>query len=80
MTLTARGRELIDKSRHNQPSVLLNHPGDSSNGTLTPNLLNLMYDVTKSRHITVLVTELGMLPCTSVPVVLRRQEDLAAEV
>ncbi|GFS25115.1 translation initiation factor eIF-2B subunit delta [Elysia marginata] len=95
--LHARGRELIDRGRHNRPSVLSaisgaggnNNNGVSSNSgssgsgsgsTPSPNLLNLMYDVTKSRHITVLVTELGMLPCTSVPVVLRRQEDLVAEV
>ncbi|RUS70082.1 hypothetical protein EGW08_022157 [Elysia chlorotica] len=88
--LHARGRDIIDKGRHNRPSVLSTAPGDSkdvsgssssnSNTALTPNLLNLMYDVTKSRHITVLVTELGMLPCTSVPVVLRKQEDLVAEV
>lgn len=32
-----------------------------------------------ARYITALVTELGMLPCTSVPVVLRRQEDLASD-
>ncbi|KAK3715789.1 hypothetical protein RRG08_052199 [Elysia crispata] len=80
--LHARGRELIARGRHNHPSVLLTSAGDSSNSSAAPapNLLNLMYDVTKSRHITVLVTELGMLPCTSVPVVLRRQEDLVAEV
>lgn len=86
--LHARGRELIERGRHNRPSVLSTSlDGTNSNGSnnsgsasLTPNLLNLMYDVTKSRHITVLVTELGMLPCTSVPVVLRRQEDLVAEV
>ncbi|BFZ11099.1 hypothetical protein BsWGS_14138 [Bradybaena similaris] len=40
-------------------------------------LLNLMYDVTGSEYITAVVTEFGMLPCTSVPVVLRRQEDLS---
>ncbi|GFO09977.1 translation initiation factor eif-2b subunit delta [Plakobranchus ocellatus] len=86
--LHARGRDLIDPGPHNRPSVLLTSPedaksseGSGSGGTASgPNLLNLMYDVTKSRHITMLVTELGMLPCTSVPVVLRRQEDLVAEV
>ena len=35
------------------------------------NLLNLTYDVTASEFITMVITELGMLPCTSVPVVLR---------
>ena len=34
-------------------------------------LLNLTYDVTASEFITMVITELGMLPCTSVPVVLR---------
>lgn len=36
---------------------------------LTP--LNLLYDVTPSDFITAVVTELAILPCTSVPVVLR---------
>ena len=34
-------------------------------------LLNLMYDVTPPELITMVITELGMIPCTSVPVVLR---------
>lgn len=40
-----------------------------SNDNLT--LLNLTYDVTPPDFVTCVVTELGMLPCTSVPVVLR---------
>lgn len=36
---------------------------------LTP--LNLLYDVTPPDLVTAVVTELGFLPCTSVPVVLR---------
>lgn len=32
-------------------------------------LLNLMYDVTPSEYITVVVTEVGLIPCTSAPVV-----------
>ncbi|XP_065220162.1 translation initiation factor eIF2B subunit delta [Planococcus citri] len=46
--------------------------GDSScksNNNL--NLLTLMYDVTPSDLVTAVVTELAVLPCTSVPVVLR---------
>ncbi|CAG8561293.1 13495_t:CDS:2, partial [Ambispora leptoticha] len=31
-------------------------------------LLNLMYDVTPSQYITTVITEIGMIPCTSVPV------------
>ena len=35
------------------------------------NLLNLVYDVTPPELITIVITEIGMVPCTSVPVVLR---------
>ena len=34
-------------------------------------LLNLVYDVTPSNLVTMVITEVGMVPCTSVPVVLR---------
>ncbi|ORX87086.1 IF-2B-domain-containing protein [Basidiobolus meristosporus CBS 931.73] len=34
-------------------------------------LLNLLYDLTPSEFITVVISEVGMIPCTSVPVVLR---------
>jgi len=34
-------------------------------------LLNLHYDVTPSKYITMVITEMGMIPSTSVPVVLR---------
>jgi translation initiation factor 2B subunit (eIF-2B alpha/beta/delta family) len=34
-------------------------------------LLNLVYDVTPSTFITMVVTEVGMIPPTSVPVILR---------
>ncbi|XP_071503110.1 translation initiation factor eIF2B subunit delta-like [Diadema antillarum] len=34
-------------------------------------LLNLVYDVTPPDFVSMVITELGMLPCTSVPVVLR---------
>lgn len=33
--------------------------------------LNLIFDVTPPDMITMVITELGMVPCTSVPVVLR---------
>ena len=43
-------------------------------------LLNLLYDVTPPDLVTSVVTELGFLPCTSVPVVLRvKQEKTEAE-
>ena len=35
------------------------------------NILNLVYDVTPPELISMVITELGMIPCTSVPVVLR---------
>jgi len=35
------------------------------------NMLNLVYDVTPPELISMVITELGMIPCTSVPVVLR---------
>lgn len=37
--------------------------------------LHLMYDVTPSEFVTCIVTELGLIPTTSVPVVLRRSKD-----
>ncbi|XP_044580424.1 translation initiation factor eIF-2B subunit delta [Cotesia glomerata] len=37
----------------------------------TLNLLNIIYDVTPADLVTAVVTELAILPCTSVPVILR---------
>lgn len=37
----------------------------------TLNLLNITYDVTPADFVTAVVTELAILPCTSVPVILR---------
>ncbi|KAG1664923.1 Translation initiation factor eIF-2B subunit delta [Nymphon striatum] len=37
-------------------------------------LLNITYDVTPPQLVTVIITEKGMLPCSSVPVVLRVKE------
>lgn len=34
-------------------------------------LLNLVYDVTPPELVDLVITELGMIPCSSVPVVLR---------
>ena len=41
-------------------------------------LLNILYDVTPAEYITVAVTEIGLIPVTSVPVVLREYSATAA--
>lgn len=38
------------------------------------NVLNLMYDTTPMRYVTVIVTELGLIPPSSVPVVVREND------
>ena len=38
-------------------------------------LLNIMYDVTPSEYISIVISEFGMIPCTSVPVILREYRD-----
>ncbi|CAG8511255.1 10981_t:CDS:2 [Paraglomus brasilianum] len=62
------------------PSELVNisanpipKPGPLSSWLGQPDLklLNILYDVTPSKYITMVITEVGMIPCTSVPVVLR---------
>ncbi|KAL1925469.1 uncharacterized protein VTP21DRAFT_352 [Calcarisporiella thermophila] len=40
------------------------------------NFINLMYDVTPSKYVTAVITELGIVPCTSVPVVLREYKPM----
>lgn len=40
------------------------------------NLLNLVYDFTSPDLISMVITQLGNIPCTSVPVVLRISRDL----
>ncbi|WAR17058.1 EI2BD-like protein, partial [Mya arenaria] len=42
-------------------------------------LLNLVYDFTPPEFITMVITELGMIPCTSVPVVLRMKQAETSE-
>ena len=37
-------------------------------------LLNLMYDLTPAKYVSLVVTEVGMTPPTSVPVLIREQE------
>lgn len=51
------------------PEKLIGESSYKANNNL--NLLTLMYDVTPSDLVTAVVTELAVLPCTSVPVVLR---------
>ncbi|KAI8366754.1 uncharacterized protein BYT42DRAFT_504900 [Radiomyces spectabilis] len=52
-----------------------NHPSPDASALFNwrdqPNLrlLNLLYDVTPSKYITLVVTEVGLIPCTSAPVV-----------
>jgi len=48
-----------------------------SNWRDVPNLrlLNLLYDVTPSKHITLVVTEVGLIPCTSAPVIWREYNE-----
>lgn len=41
-------------------------------------LLNIVYDVTPSKFIGVVVCEVGMIPCTSVPVVIREYRSFAS--
>ena len=39
-------------------------------------LLNLVYDVTSPDLVAMVITEVGVIPCTSVPVVLRVTRDM----
>lgn len=56
-------------------SCHIDHPSPTESALSTwrdqPNLrlLNLLYDVTPSKYITLVVTEVGLIPCTSAPVV-----------
>ena len=43
------------------------------NGNLS--VLNLVYDVTPSEFVTLIVTEFGLVPPTSVPVILRESRN-----
>lgn len=63
---TGNTDKLLTIDTKEETSPLLNY---KKNSYLT--FLNLLYDVTPSDFVTAVVTELGFLPCTSVPVVLR---------
>lgn len=51
-----RGEQVVLANWQNHPSL---------------RLLNLVYDVTPPELVDLVITELGMIPCSSVPVVLR---------
>lgn len=67
-TLSAEPSNTTDTSTTNNNN---NTPSNSSNNNNNVTLLNLIYDVTPPDLITCVVTDMGFLPCTSVPVVLR---------
>lgn len=68
-------------------SLVMNEKGDPNSlvytsNTTTPvlanwkqqtnlSILNLMYDVTPSKYISLVITEIGIIPCTSAPVIWR---------
>ncbi|KAI8339846.1 hypothetical protein BC941DRAFT_418672 [Chlamydoabsidia padenii] len=58
-----------------------NHPNSSSsaleNWREQPNLrvLNVLYDVTPSKYIKLVITEVGLIPCTSAPVIWREYNE-----
>lgn len=51
---------------------------NASNSNL--NVLNMTYDVTPPTFISAVITELGILPCTSVAVVIRMQNKQLDEI
>jgi hypothetical protein len=54
---------------------------DSSNSSYSNlNILNMTYDVTPPTFISAVITELGILPCTSVAVVIRMQNKQLDEI
>ncbi|CAG8591843.1 1678_t:CDS:2 [Ambispora gerdemannii] len=60
----------------NISTSITSKPGQLAGWLQQPDLklLNLMYDLTPSQYITTVITEIGMIPCTSVPVVSLRQD------
>ncbi|CAF2988116.1 unnamed protein product [Rotaria sp. Silwood2] len=54
------------------------HTSNSSHSNL--NILNMTYDVTPPTFISAVITELGILPCTSVAVVIRMQNKQLDEI
>ena len=66
--LTGDPDDLVPLARYSQSDLLTDWRDISA-----LNLLNLVYDVTPSHFVSMVITEVGMIPCTSVPVVLRVQ-------
>ncbi|CAF0720590.1 unnamed protein product [Adineta steineri] len=60
------------------PSSSSSTTADDSNSNL--NILNMTYDVTPPTFISAVITELGILPCTSVAVVIRMQNKQLDEI
>ena len=42
-------------------------------------LLNLLYDVTPAEYVTLVITEVGMIPSTSVPAIVRESQESMRE-
>jgi len=59
--------KMISSCSSKQQSPLVDWKQDTD----SINLLNLTYDITAPSFISCVITDMGMLPCTSVPVVLR---------
>ncbi|KAL5217264.1 hypothetical protein ABZP36_017948 [Zizania latifolia] len=78
-------RVLLDSICSNElgdPDVILKVPGKADLGhlkNLTDNenlqLLNLTYDATPSEYVSMIITDYGMLPPTSVPVIVREYKE-----
>ena len=58
----------MSNEQGDEKELLLNAKKESSGGV---SVLNLLYDSTPSELITMVVTDVGMIPSTSVPVVIR---------
>lgn len=66
MFASGNANELVNHQSNGKKSLLSNWQKKKS-----LNLLNITYDVTPADLVTAVVTELAILPCTSVPVILR---------
>lgn len=64
------------------PDALIEGGVSLRNWRETPNLklLNLNYDLTPIEYLSVIITEVGMIPPTSVPVILREQNSIEGEI
>ncbi|PJF18663.1 Initiation factor 2B-related domain-containing protein [Paramicrosporidium saccamoebae] len=80
-TLKFSERSQIDSFVYNEigdPDALVRTHHPASKVTLSAwrdveplKLLNILYDVTPAEYVTVVITEIGLIPVTSIPVVLR---------